>query len=145
MGILNKLLVATLLIFGSLNANAQQLNTKKGVAIEGYDVVAYFAGEAAKGSDAYTAEYNGVRYQFSVEANLKAFRQNPEAYLPQYGGYCAYAIAKTGDKVDVNPKTYEIRDGKLYLFYNAWGNNTLKKWLKAPETLREQADENWQH
>ena len=63
--------------------------------------------------------------------------------MPQYGGYCAYAIAKDGKKVGVNPKTFEIRDGKLYLFYNSWGVNTLKKWQEDAIEFQKKADKNW--
>ena len=66
-------------------------------------------------------------------------------YVPQYGGYCAYAIADKGKKVSIDPETFEIRDGKLYLFYNAWGTNTLKMWLKEDvKGLQEKADKNWE-
>ena len=63
----------------------------------------------------------------------------------QYGGYCAYAIAVDSKKVSINPKTFEIRDGKLYLFYNAWGTNTLKLWQKENvKGLQEKADKYWE-
>jgi len=66
-------------------------------------------------------------------------------YVPQYGGYCAYAIAKNGKKVSINPKTFEIRDDKLYLFYNSWGTNTLDMWVKqGPEALQKKADSTWE-
>ncbi len=117
---------------------------KKGVAIEGYDVVAYFDGNAKKGAKELSAMHDGTKFLFSSEENLKRFKQNPENYLPQYGGYCAYAVALKGKKVKVDPKTYEIRDGKLYLFYNAWGTNTLTLWQEeGAETLKEKADANW--
>jgi len=65
-------------------------------------------------------------------------------YMPQYGGYCAYAIAKKGEKVSINPKTFEIRDNKLYLFYDMFFTNTLDMWLENnPEQLKKQADDNW--
>ena len=68
-----------------------------------------------------------------------------EAYIPQYGGYCAYAVAESSKKVNIDPETFEIRDGKLYLFYNSWGNNTLKKWNKKNvKGLQKKADLNWE-
>lgn len=134
-----------LTVFGT-NAQSIDYNTKKGVAIQGYDVVAYFNGTPQKGSAEFTYVYDKVTYKFSSEENLNLFTKSPKQYLPQYGGYCAYAIALKGKKVDVNPKTYEIRNGKLYLFYNSWGNNTLISWLeKQPEELVKKADENWKN
>ena len=128
----------------SSSAQIIDYNTKKGVAIQGYDVVAYFNGTPQKGNADFTYIYDEVTYKFSSEENLNRFTKNPKQYLPQYGGYCAYAIALKSKKVDVNPNTYEIRNGKLYLFYNSWGNNTLKSWLKEqPEELVIQGDENW--
>lgn len=128
-----------------INAQSIDYNTKKGYAVQGYDVVAYFDGSAKKGSKDFVATYDDVKYKFVSEKNLKKFQENPKQYLPQYGGYCAYAIALKGKKVNIDPNTYEIRNGKLYLFYNSWGNNTLESWLaEAPDTLVKQADSNWE-
>lgn len=138
------LLTAIVAIITTTSLQAQDINERKGIALEGYDLVSYFEGNAEKGDKTHAASYMGVTYHFTTAEHLATFKNDPERYLPEYGGYCAYAIAVTGDKVSVNPKTYEIRDDKLYLFYNAWGNNTLKKWLKDPENLRQQADANWQ-
>ncbi|MDG1731210.1 MAG: YHS domain-containing (seleno)protein [Algibacter sp.] len=81
-----------------------------------------------------------------IELRLKIFNKNPKKYIPQYGGYCAYAIAVKSDKVSINPKTFQIKGDKLYLFYNAWGTNTLDLWKKENENvLREKADENWKN
>lgn len=119
-------------------------NQKKGVVLSGYDVVAYFGGEAKKGKKEWSTDYNDVAFYFSSNENLKKFRENPVQYVPQYGGFCAYAMAVNGKAVSVNPKTYEIRDGKLYLFYNAWGNNTLESWRNEdPESLVKKADRNF--
>ncbi len=121
------------------------VNTKKGVAAEGYDVVAYFSDQALKGKDSYSYTYQNVDYRFSSEENLTTFKNNPTKYIPQYGGYCAYAIAIKGEKVGINPKTYQVVDNKLYLFYNSWGVNTLDSWNKeGKEKLKMQADTNWE-
>ena len=120
-------------------------NTKDGFGVKGYDVVSYFNNEVNEGLKKFVANHDGVNYKFSSQKNLDAFLKNPTRYIPQYGGYCAYAIALSSKKVDINPKTFEIRDGKLYLFYNSWGNNTLKKWLKKDvKGLQEKADLNWE-
>ncbi len=66
-------------------------------------------------------------------------------YVPQYGGYCAYAIAVNNEKIRINPKTFQIIDNKLYLFYNRWGVNTLEKWNEeGAKKLQYQADNNWE-
>jgi YHS domain-containing protein len=131
---------------GSL-VNAQQIdyNLKKGFASGGYDVVEYFNNNAVEGDKKYTSTYDSVKYKFISQANLDVFIAAPESYIPQYGGYCAYAVAQKRKKVDVDPETFEIRDGKLYLFYNSWGVNTLEKWNEeGPEALKKQADIEWQ-
>ena len=65
--------------------------------------------------------------------------------MPEYGGYCAYAVGLKSEKVDINPETFEIRDGKLYLFYDSWGINTLTMWNeKGAQELKEKADKNWE-
>ena len=127
-----------------MNAQSIDYNTKKGFAVQGYDVVAYFDNTVQKGSKDFMTTYDGVKYKFSSQENLDTFLENPKQYLPQYGGYCAYAVALKGKKVNIDPNTYEIRNGKLYLFYNSWGNNTLESWLEEnPGKLVEQADKNW--
>lgn len=134
-------LVLVTLSFG--NSLAQDVYIKNGVAIDGYDVVSYFKDGPQKGKESFKTVYQGTTYLFASAAHLAIFKEDSKRYLPQYGGFCAYAVAKSGDKVSINPKTYEIRDDKLYLFYNAWGTNTLKKWLKDPEEFRQKADANW--
>mgnify|MGYP001158108256 CR=1 len=134
-----------LFVFISVQLFSQEhLNLKKGYAAEGYDVVAYFSNTAIEGDKAFEAIYKDVKYKFSSQKNLTEFNTNPEMYVPQYGGFCAYAIAEKGDKVGINPKAFQIMDNKLYLFYNAWGINTLDKWNeKGAGTLQEKADVNW--
>ena len=137
------------ILFISLShlANSQSIdyNTKGDYGAEGYDVLSYFNNTPKKGLNKYIATHDGVKYKFSTQANLDRFTSNPEKYIPQYGGYCAYAVATSGKKVSINPKTYEIRDDKLYLFYNAWGTNTLDLWLdESPEVLKAIADETWE-
>ncbi|WP_044401965.1 YHS domain-containing (seleno)protein [Lacinutrix sp. Hel_I_90] len=133
------------IFFGIVAVQAQtDYNTKKGYAAEGYDVVSYFDNKAEAGNKQFTTMHDGVNYAFVSQKHLKAFKTNPKQYLPQYGGYCAYAIAEKGKKVSIDPETFEIRDGKLYLFYNSWGINTLKLWKKEDvKGLQQKADQNW--
>ncbi|MGS2725422.1 YHS domain-containing (seleno)protein [Psychroserpens sp. BH13MA-6] len=143
-----KKLLFTIFIFFSLflgHSQSSNYNTYKGFGVKGYDVVAYFDNEAVKGHERYSITYKEVVYKFSSQAHLMRFKSQPERFLPQYGGYCAYAVALKSEKVDINPKAFEIRDGKLYLFYNAWGSNTLKLWQKNNvKGLQHKADQNWE-
>jgi YHS domain-containing protein len=121
-----------------------QYNLENKVAIQGYDPVAYFKqGKAVLGKKELSASYQGVIYKFSSDANKTEFLKNPSKYEPQYGGWCAYALGTSGEKVEINPETFKIVDGKLYLFYNAYFNNTLKSWNKDETNLKSKADTNW--
>jgi len=140
-------LFSLIFFFGMISTFAQSIdyNTKKGFVAEGYDVVAYFDNQAIEGKKEFATTYDDVNFKFSSEKNRNTFINNPEKYIPQYGGYCAYAVAVNAKKVNINPKTFEIRDGKLYLFYNSWGNNTLKTWKKNNvKGLQTKADKNWE-
>lgn len=121
-----------------------QFNTENNLAVNGYDVVAYFTqGKAVKGSASHAVVHQGIKYQFSSVANKDEFKNNPAKYEPQYGGWCAYAMGATGEKVEIDPKTFKILNGKLYLFYNKYFNNTLTKWNKDEASLKAKADAGW--
>ena len=113
------------------------------IALSGYDAVSYFTGEPAKGKSQYKTIHNNVTYLFAHANNLKSFREDPEKYKPEYGGWCAYAMGKTGEKVEINPKTFKIVDNKLYLFYNKFFTNTLETWNEDEKNLKVKADQNW--
>lgn len=141
-----KNILIILVAFVSFSTFAQQTDyyLKKGYVAEGYDVTEYFNNKAVEGDKKFTATHDGVKFKFASQANLDKFKASPNKFVPQYGGYCAYAVADKGKKVSVDPETFEIRDGKLYLFYNSWGTNTLEKWQEeGPEKLRGQADAAW--
>ena len=131
----------------SLAAAAQKgYNTSSDhLAIQGYDPVAYFTDNLAReGKKEFSYSQDGIIYRFSSQQNLQAFKSQADKYKPQYGGWCAYAMGATGEKVDVDPETFKIVDGKLYLFYNRFFNNTRKAWDKDEANLKRQADKNWQ-
>ncbi len=121
-----------------------EFNLEKKVAIQGYDPVAYFTQKkAVKGKAALASNHEGVTYYFSSQVNAAAFVKSPANYEPQYGGWCAYAMGANAEKVEINPETFKIMDGKLYLFYNAYFNNTLKNWNKDEVNLKKKSDSNW--
>lgn len=130
-----------------LFAASETVNADDGLGAGGYDLVAYFDGKAVEGKAEHSTEVGGVTYRFSSAENRAKFEANPQKYLPKYGGYCAYAMLD-GDKVDVNPRSFKVIDGQLYLFYDGFWGDTLKKWNKMldkrPEAeLIEQADGHW--
>jgi len=116
------------------------VNAKEGIALKGYDPVAYFLnGAPTKGSDQYSFAWKGVTYRFASTGNLEKFKADPEKYLPQYGGYCAYAMSL--DRIaDIDPSRWAIVNGKLYL------NNGFvaeKLWSLNKNGDIESADRNW--
>jgi YHS domain-containing protein len=123
---------------------AKEYNLENKIAIQGYDPVAYFTQKKAlKGKAVFATTYEGVVYYFSTQTNKEAFVKSPASYEPQFGGWCAYAMGSSGDKVEIDPETFKILDGKLYLFYNAYFNNTLKSWNKDEANLKKKAETNW--
>ena len=122
----------------------KHFNLDNGIAIKGYDPVAYFTlNKAVKGSKELAVSHQGITYYFSSAANKEIFKANPFKYEPEYGGWCAYAMGDSGEKVSVDPETFKIVNGKLYLFYNRYFTNTLKTWNKDEANLKKKADLNW--
>jgi YHS domain-containing protein len=113
------------------------------IALQGYDVVSYFMGTPQKGNKSILYEYKGVIYWFNTTENLDLFKKQADKFEPVYGGWCAFALGDSGEKVKVDPKTFKIIDGNLYLFYNFYFNNTLIDWNKDEYELKKKADENW--
>lgn len=121
----------------------KEFNVKDNVALQGYDPVSYFSGEPTAGTSSIRFTYKGIIYQFTNTNNLNMFKAAPDKYEPAYGGWCAYAMGESGEKVKVDPETFKIINGKVYLFYNFWGNNTLKDWNEKESQLKLAADRNW--
>jgi hypothetical protein len=111
-----------------------------GVAIKGYDPVAYFnSGGPVKGKSEFTVTWKDAKWNFSTAQNKAAFAKEPERYAPQYGGYCAWAVAE-GGTAGIDPHSWRIVDGKLYLNYN---KEIQAKWEKDIPGNIERADKNW--
>ena len=141
------IIILTLLTFAGFSQDAsirrKEYLLDKGIAISGYDPTTYFLGKPQKGKKEFTYTDEGVNYQFANANNLENFKKSPAKYEPQYGGWCAYAMGSSGEKVEVNPETYKIVNGKLYLFYHPFFTNTLTDWNKDENALKAKADVNW--
>jgi YHS domain-containing protein len=121
-------------------AYAGEFYEKDGVALRGYDPVAYFKdGRPVKGTAEYRAEYKGSTFHFASQANRDSFAADPAKYAPQYGGYCAYGTAG-GYKAAIDPAAFTVVDGKLYLNYN---RDVQKDWSKDVPGFVSKADKNW--
>ena len=145
-----KLLFTTAMLFIGLIATsiaAERINTLEkeglfgyepnGVAIRGYDTVAYFTkGMPVAGNDTFTTQWSGATWKFSSQEHLDLFVAEPEKYAPQYGGYCAYGVAQES-LVKIEPEQWSIIDDKLYLNYNSKLN---KEWKKDMADYINQAD-----
>lgn len=120
--LLASLVLALGFAFAAVPAHADTAPVHTGVlsnlAVSGYDAVAYFTdGRPVRGAAQYKLTHQGYEYRFASQAHLDAFRANPARYLPQYGGYCAWAVSQ-GYTAAGNPQNWRIVDGRLYLNYN---------------------------
>ncbi len=110
------------------------------VGVGGYDPVAYFTqGRPVRGASAFRITHQNVEYRFSSAENLARFRANPSAYLPQYGGYCAWAVSQ-GYTASADPRNWRIVDGKLYLNYN---DDVQRRWEADIPGFIRSANANW--
>ncbi len=137
-----------LLVLAPLTAfAADEYNVSTGVTtaglplgVHGVDTVALSTlGAVAEGDAMYTVKHDGVAYYFATEQSAKTFKKNPMKYLPQYGAFCAFAVA-LGKKFDGDPRFADIVDGKLYLFVNA---EIFEKYKKNPRKILADADKTW--
>ncbi|MEL7216184.1 MAG: YHS domain-containing (seleno)protein [Pseudomonadota bacterium] len=110
------------------------------MAIRGADAVAYFTqGEAVMGSSDFTSTYNGAVWAFASAENKAMFDANPDAFAPQYGGYCAFAVA-SGYTASTDPEAWTIHDGKLYLNFS---KGVRSRWLQDVPGNIQKGDANW--
>ena len=119
---------------------------EEGLALEGYDPVAYFpeaGSRPTQGHAGIPATFRGRTYRFASVENREKFLEHPDRYQPQYGGWCAWAMTD-GDTVEVDPESFLVEEGGLLLFYDGFFADTRKKWLKkGGDRLRPQADAHW--
>ncbi|TQV85079.1 YHS domain-containing (seleno)protein [Aliikangiella coralliicola] len=117
------------------------VNVDEGVAIGGYDPVAYFrSGTPVKGESKHQVSNNGVSWYFSSEENKKLFELTPAKYQPQYGGFCAFATSKGFTAVS-SPEAWHIEQNKLYLFND---KNVRETWIsEISDGVIAQSDKNW--
>lgn len=113
---------------------------RNGIALKGYDPVAYFRANAAqKGSAQFLHTWKGAKWHFSTGENRDEFARQPEKYAPQFGGYCAWAVSKNYT-ADADPLTWKIIDGKLYVNYN---KDVQNKWQEGVSGRIADANKNW--
>ncbi len=132
------LALASLTVIGAAEAKTAPVFTGivKGVAVGGYDAVAYHTeGKAVVGSKAITLQHEGAEWRFASEANRAAFQAAPHTFAPQYGGYCAWAVSE-GYTAKGDPQAWSIVGGKLYLNYNkptqsTWEKDATKRIVKG--------------
>lgn len=113
---------------------------RSGLALKGYDPVAYFEAQApVKGLPEFTHRWMDATWRFSSAAHRDLFAKNPEKYAPQFGGYCAWAVSNNYT-APIDPQAWKIIDGKLYLNYS---KDVQKKWEEGVLKRIEQASANW--
>lgn len=116
------------------------------LAVEGYDLVAYFTqGRAVRGHERFTSEYRSIQYRFASAAHRELFAADPERYLPTYGGWCASAMGDKGTKVEIDPTNFKVKDGRTHLFYKSLFADALKDWNKHETEWEPAADANWKN
>lgn len=122
--------------------SAQEVYVSRGgVALKGYDTVVYHTeNKAVEGEEEYATEWNGAIWYFSSDDNRQLFVADPERYAPQYGGYCAYAMAQN-QIASIDPKAFSVVDDKLYLNYST---GVRRRWeAEGAERLIQRADWYW--
>lgn len=116
----------------------------RGIALEGYDPVSYFTAEKPQvGKRDYRSTYNEVDYYFASNESKARFEQDPEKYIPAYGGWCAFGMA-IQDKFPIDPTNFKIVGGRLMLFLRNKNIDALQKWNEGDEfTFVKRAEEHW--
>jgi len=139
----SSVLIVALGIAGAMTLRGQtpgSINAANGVAIQGYDAVAYHTGQqAVKGTRAYAYPWRGVTWHFASAENRDRFAKSPETFMPEFGGFCAYGVSR-GYAVDVDPTAFAIVDGRLYLNYS---KRVQATWNQDRPGYIQKARQNW--
>jgi len=131
---------AGVFVWASGNREGRVNTNSEGVAIDGYDPVAYFTqGAAVRGNADFAHEWDGATWYFASAEHRDRFIAEPEAYAPAYGGYCAWAVAE-GKVAGIDPEMWHIEDGRLYLNYSARINRRFLADVRGNIT---RAETNW--
>ncbi len=142
------LLITGIFVFAKVNRvtplawNSKQINQPmfSDVAINGYDAVAYFSDKKAiKGDESINYTWNDATWLFSNGENKRTFASNPEQYLPEYGGFCAFAVSK-GFTANTDPNSFTFINGKLYMFAD---ENVKNDWMNNQPDNLATSDSNW--
>ncbi len=139
-----KIITPFLLLLGLTVSQASSMEppvyAENGIAINGYDAVAYIETVSAnEGSDEFSFDWMGATWKFISQENLDKFMASPEEYAPQYGGYCAYAVAR-GYTATTVPDAFTIHEGKLYLNFS---KSVERRWRQNMLSYIESGDRNW--
>jgi len=144
--LLSKIVVVAVALFPPAAGTAAEAKepvstgTFSDLAVGGYDTVAYFTtGRPVEGDSTLEYDWNGATWRFASAGNLAAFKADPEAYAPQYGGYCAWAVSR-GYTAKSDPEAWRIVDGKLYLNYS---KDIQERWAQDIPGNISKADANW--
>jgi hypothetical protein len=130
----------TIFLVVQMNAQQKQVFSKNNIAVNGYDVVAYFTqSKPVKGNEEYIVNWKENKWLFSTAEHAALFKANPGKYAPQFGGYCAYGCSR-GYKAKTDPDAWSIVKGKLYLNYNLQVRET---WSKDVESYIKKAETAW--
>jgi YHS domain-containing protein len=146
-------ILISFLLISVCSAMAQPENAKRkrnfnhvnSVALREFDPVSFFQGKPTKATAQFEYNHKGIVYYFTSEANREEFKKNPDKYEPMYGGWCAYTLATSGERVKIQPTSYKVMDNKLYMFYNFSNDNRMLKWMAGDhKKLKAAADKNWE-
>lgn len=133
------LVISTVSATPVMAADSIYTSWKNNLAVGGYDTVSFFSGKPQPGKKDLSFDYAGAQWRFATRGNLDLFKTNPEAFMPQYGGYCAWAVAQN-KLAKGSPEHWHVEDGKLYLNFNA---RIKRRWDKDVAGFIKSAEGNW--